>query len=225
MHYSPIAIVSGWCVIAAAFMTRTYTIGITGGSGSGKTYFIEQLAAHFSSEELCLISQDHYYKAREEQETDEMGVRNFDLPTAIHHEALVADIQKLKRGELLLKQEYTFNNPQATPKMLQFKPAPILIVEGLFVQYFPDIARELDLKIFIEAKDYLKLSRRIRRDNDERGYDLNDVLYRYQHHVMPVYESMIEPLKHQADLIIPNNHHFKNALTILVAALKGLLKS
>jgi uridine kinase len=204
-------------------MANTYTIGITGGSGSGKTYFIQQLAAHFEPSELCVISQDHYYKPRDLQVTDELGVKNFDLPGAIEHELLLADILKLKRGETLIKREYTFNNPMATPKTLEFKPAPILIVEGLFVQYFPGIARELDLKIFIEAKDYVKLSRRIRRDNDERGYDLNDVLYRYQHHVMPVYESMIKPLKHQADLIIPNNHHFKNALKVLVAALRHLL--
>ena len=206
-------------------MTKTYTIGITGGSGSGKTYFIEQLAAHFDATELCLISQDHYYKAREEQVTDEMGVKNFDLPEAIQLEELVNDIQKLKRGEVLRKPEYTFNNPLATAMILEFKPAPILIVEGLFVQYFPDVASELDLKIFIEAKDYVKLSRRIRRDNDERGYDLNDVLYRYQHHVMPVYESMIRPLMDQADFVIPNNHHFKNALAILVTALRGMLKT
>jgi uridine kinase len=205
-------------------MANTYTIGITGGSGSGKTYFIQQLAANFASTELCLISQDHYYRSRELQVTDELGVKNFDLPGAIDHEALHADILKLKGGETLIKHEYTFNNPSATPKLLEFRPAPILIVEGLFVQYFPDVARELDLKIFVEAKDYLKLSRRIRRDNEERGYDLNDVLYRYQHHVMPVYESMIKPLKHQADFIIPNNHHFKNALDVLVTALRGMLK-
>lgn len=206
-------------------MTKPYTIGITGGSGSGKTYFIQQLSAHFDASEICLISQDHYYKERDQQVTDESGVKNFDLPGAIDHETLLTDIQRLKRGEVLIRKEYVFNNPMATPKMLEFKPAPILIVEGLFVQYFPEVARELDLKIFVEAKDYVKLSRRIRRDNEERGYDLNDVLYRYQHHVMPVYESMIEPLKHQADFVIPNNHHFKNALTILVTALKGMLKN
>jgi uridine kinase len=93
----------------------------------------------------------------------------------------------------------------------------------LFVQYYPEIEKELDLKIFIEAKDYLKLSRRIRRDNEERGYDLDDVLYRYQHHVMPVYESLIEPLKHRADLVIPNNSHFSRALDILSIALKAKL--
>jgi uridine kinase len=127
---------------------------------------------------------------------------------------------KLKRGETLLKTEYTFNNPNVKPSLLEFKPAPILIVEGLFVQYFPDIEKELDLKIFIEAQDYLKLSRRIRRDNTERGYDLDDVLYRYQHHVMPIYESLIKPLQHRADLVVPKNHHFEQALDVLVRALK-----
>ena len=115
---------------------------------------------------------------------------------------------KLKRGEILRIREYNFNNPLAKSEILEFKPAPIVVIEGLFVQYFPEIEKELDLKIFIEAKDHLKLSRRIKRDNEERGYDLADVLYRYQHHVMPVYESLIKPLKHKADFIIPNNHHF-----------------
>jgi len=201
-----------------------YTIGITGGSGSGKTYFIKELAKRFSGDELCLISQDHYYKAREHQTIDESGVKNFDLPEAIDIEQFHQDILKLKRGETLQKKEYTFNNPAVTPSMLEFKPAPLLIVEGLFIQYFQPINKELDLSIFIEAKDYVKLSRRIRRDNDERGYDLNDVLYRYHNHVMPVYESFIEPLKHQADLIIPNNQHFNRALDLLTLALKGKLK-
>ena len=143
------------------------------------------------------------------------------LPDSIEREKFHQDILKLKRGETLLKTEYTFNNPNANPKVLEFKPAPILIIEGLFVQYFPEIESELDLKIFIEAKDHLKLSRRIRRDNAERGYDLDDVLYRYQHHVMPVYEALIKPLKHDADLVIPNNHNFERALEIITWALKS----
>jgi uridine kinase len=201
-------------------MPKPYTIGITGGSGSGKTYFIKSLASHFTPDQLCLISQDHYYKPREVQLTDEQGVKNFDLPESIEREKLLEDILKLKRGEKLLKTEYTFNNPNVKPAVLEFKPAPILIVEGLFVQYFEEIEKELDLKIFIEAQDHLKLSRRIRRDNTERGYDLDDVLYRYQHHVMPIYESLIKPLQHKADLVVPNNHHFEHALDVLVRALK-----
>ena len=204
-------------------MPAPYTIGITGGSGSGKTYFIKALSQHFKPDDVCLISQDHYYKPRDTQQTDERGVKNFDLPESIERGQLLEDIRKLKKGESLLKKEYAFNTPNVKLKTLEFKSAPILIVEGLFVQYFPEIEQELDLKIFIEAKDYLKLSRRIRRDNEERGYDLDDVLYRYHHHVMPVYESLIEPLKHKADFIVPNNQHFEQALDVLVRALKTRL--
>ena len=204
-------------------MPSPYTIGITGGSGSGKTYFIKALSSHFEDDTVCLISQDHYYKPRDVQQLDERGVENYDIPEAIERDQLHTDIRKLKRGEPVIKKEYAFNNPGTTPGFIEFKPAPILIVEGLFVQYFSEIEKELDLKIFVEAKDYLKLSRRIRRDNEERGYDLDDVLYRYHHHVMPVYETLIEPLKHQADFIIPNNHNFERALNVLVKALKSTL--
>ncbi len=202
---------------------QSYTIGITGGSGSGKTHFINQLSAHFRTGEICIISQDHYYKSREHQVFDEQGIQNFDLPGSIEIDKLEEDILKLQNGESVFKTEYTFNKPGSVPQTLEFRPAPILLVEGLFVQYFPAVEKLLDLKIFIEAKDYLKLSRRIRRDNEERGYDLDDVLYRYQHHVMPIYESLIKPLKHRADLIIPNNHNFEHALHVLVRALKSHL--
>ncbi|NBP70336.1 MAG: uridine kinase [Cytophagia bacterium] len=202
----------------------TYTIGITGGSGSGKTYLIENLSNQFKPEEICLISQDNYYRTREEQVTDEKGVKNFDLPNAIDHERFYTDLMKLKNGHEVEKLEYTFNNPNATPKTIVLKPAPIIIVEGIFVQYFNEIENELDLKIFLEAKDHVKLSRRIRRDNEQRGYDLDDVLYRYQYHVMPVYEKYIEPLKHSSDLVIPNNSHFDRAIEVLVLSLKARLQ-
>ena len=84
-----------------------------------------------------------------------------------------------------------------------------------------EIEKELDLKVFIEAKDHVKLGRRIRRDQVERGYDLDDVLYRYLYHVMPVYESLIEPIRHKADIVIPNNRHFDRALQVLVGYLKA----
>jgi uridine kinase len=205
-------------------MNLPLTIGITGGSGSGKTFFIEMLSSYFNTDEICLISQDHYYKPRELQHVDEKGIQNFDLPGAIERDQFHDDLLKLKKGKTVQRKEYTFNNPDVEPKMLEFRTAPIIIIEGLFVQFFPEIERELDLKIFIEAKDHLKLSRRIIRDNAERGYPLDDVLYRYQHHVMPVFESIIEPLKHSADFIIPNNHNFERALSIIVDALKARLK-
>lgn len=204
-------------------MKRPFTIGITGGSGSGKTRFLEGLASRFSADQLCLVSQDNYYKPRDQQPLDENKVKNFDLPESIDREALHRDLLQLKAGKVVNKKEYTFNNPAAEPKALTFRPTPILVVEGLFVQYFDEIARELDLRIFIEAKDHVKFGRRIKRDKIDRGYDLDDVLYRYQYHVMPVYETLIEPLKHHADIIVPNDQGFDRALDVLTGYLKGLI--
>jgi uridine kinase len=201
-------------------MVTPFTIGITGGSGSGKTHFLNALATRFNAGELCLLSQDHYYKPLHLQVIDTQGINNFDLPEAIDREVFYADLMKLKRGEEFYREEYTFNNPGARPQIFHFKPAPILIIEGLFVQYFPEIEQELDLKIFIDAKEHVKLSRRIRRDDEERGYGLDDVLYRYQHHVAPVYASLIDPLKDQADIIIPNNSSFARALDLLTGAIQ-----
>src|SRR6185295_16080566 len=138
-------------------MNKALTIGITGGSGSGKTYFLAGLSSHFKPQEICFISQDNYYKPRDQQPRDEKGVKNFDLPESIDHQAFLADLIKLKSGQDVLKKEYTFNNPLAEPKNLEFKSAPIIVVEGLFIQYFKEIEQELDLKLFIEAKDHLKL--------------------------------------------------------------------
>ncbi len=202
-------------------MSKPYTIGITGGSGSGKTFFLQGLSSMFQPADICLISQDNYYKPRNLQPVDENGIQNFDLPVSIDREAFLIDLLKIKAGQHVTKKEYTFNNPNAQPKILEFKAAPIIIVEGLFVQFFEEIEKELDLRIFIEAKDHVKLGRRIKRDQVERGYDLDDVLYRYQYHVMPIYESRIEPLKHHADLVIPNNSNFSRALDVLTTFLKA----
>jgi uridine kinase len=102
-------------------MIKPYTIGITGGSGSGKTFFIKNLANRFKADELCLISQDHYYRDRDMQKADERGVKNFDLPESIDNGKFLDDILQLKRGEVLTKKEYTFNNPNATPKVLELR--------------------------------------------------------------------------------------------------------
>jgi len=204
-------------------MKRAYTIGITGGSGSGKTFFLRGLSSQFTSDEICLLSQDNYYKPIQEQLRDENGIENFDLPEAIDRQAFHDDVAKLRAGTNVNRKEYTFNNSGAIPGVLHFRPAPLLIVEGLFVQYFEEIEMELDLKIFIEAKPHVKIARRIKRDQVERGYDINDVLYRYEFHVMPVYESLIEPLKHSADIIIPNNSNSSRALSVVVEFLKSKL--
>lgn len=201
-----------------------YVIGITGGSASGKTFFLHSLLSHFSEEEVCLISQDNYYKTLDAVPIDENGVENFDLPAAIDFETYANHITDLKNGKTVYQKEYAFNNPNALPKMLEFKPCPIIVVEGIFVFHSLEVSNLLDLKVFIDAKEHIKIKRRIIRDNNERGYDLDDVLYRWENHVAPTYEKYIEPTKCDADIIINNNKHFENGLKILSSYMLTLLK-
>lgn len=200
-----------------------FLIGITGGSGSGKTYFLNSLLNKFDPKDICLLSQDNYYLSREQQPIDENGIKNFDTPQSINGEELAIDVAKLKSGAGFERMEYTFNNKNVTPKLLKFEPAPIVVIEGLFVMHFAEVNKLLDLRLFIDAKDHIKLKRRIVRDKVERGYDLDDVLYRFENHVMPSYDKYLEPLRHEADLIIPNNHHFENALNVLVGFINSKL--
>ncbi|WP_303310368.1 uridine kinase [Hymenobacter sp. BT730] len=201
-------------------MQHPYIVGITGGSASGKTTFLRRLLAAFPKEEICLISQDNYYHPRETQTVDSNGVTNFDLPSSIDSAAYAADVLQISKGLEVRRPEYTFNNPGVEPKELVFKPAPIVVVEGIFVFYFEEVAKLLDLKVYIDAEEHVKVLRRIVRDRDERGYDLEDVLYRYTHHVAPTYEKYIKPFKQDADIIIPNNRHFDKGLDVLVSFLK-----
>ena len=157
-----------------------YVIGITGGSASGKTFFLHSLLSHFSEEEVCLISQDNYYKSLDAVPVDENGVENFDLPAAIDFETYAKHIKDLKNGKIVHQKEYAFNNPNAIPKILEFKPCPFIVVEGIFVFHSSEVSDLLDLKVFIDAKEHIKIKRRIIRDNNERGYDLDDVLYRWE---------------------------------------------
>ena len=150
-------------------------------------------------------------------------MHNFDTPHSIDFEQYADDIRKIQNGETVYREEYTFNNAAKKPKMLTFASSPVVVVEGIFVLYYPELADLLDLKIFIDAKDHIKLKRRIIRDKVERGYDLDDVLYRYEMHVMPTYEKYIEPFKNEADLIVPNNSDFERAMDVIRTYLRTKL--
>ena len=196
-------------------MKKPYLVGITGGSGSGKTTFVNSLREAFGPGEVCFISQDDYYQPREQQKADEEGVINFDLPSSIDKDAFHQDIQRLVAGEEVTRMEYTFNNKEKQSKKLVFKPAPILVIEGIFIFHFEGIRNLLDLKVFLHAKENLKVIRRIKRDRVERNYPLDDVLYRYEKHVLPTFERYIQPYMDQADLIINNNVGFHGGLDVL----------
>lgn len=203
---------------------KPYLIGITGGSGSGKTSFIKALRTAFSEQELCILSQDDYYFPRELQLTDEAGVKNFDLPRSIDKKSFKKDIERLLAGEDIERLEYTFNNEKANPKMLVFRTAPVIIVEGIFVFHFKKIRKMLDLKVFLHAKENLKVIRRIKRDQVERNYPIEDVLYRYEKHVMPTFERYIEPYIEDADIVINNNSDFSVGLEVMKRFIRQTLE-
>jgi len=201
-----------------------FLIGITGGSGSGKTTFINKLKEKFTDDEVCVISQDDYYKPREQQLTDDNGIKNFDLPESIEFGQLSIDIKKLLHHQIVQRREYTFNNVMKEAKIKTFKPAPIIIIEGLFVFYFEKLLdKQFDLRVFINAMDNLRVIRRIKRDRIERNYPLEDVLYRYENHVMPSYEQFIEPYIRRADIVVNNNNDFDIALEVFKGFIRDYL--
>jgi uridine kinase len=201
-------------------MNQPFIVGITGGSASGKTSILRDIKSHLPTEAVSVVSQDNYYKPIEEQQSDEQGKINFDLPTSINRAAFFHDLMALKEGKTLHRLEYTFNNKDKEPEIVEVKPAPIVIIEGLFIFYFEEIRNQIDLKVYIDAKDEVKLQRRLKRDSEERGYTADVVQYQWNNHVLPSYYQYLRPFRDDVDLIITNNEGYQKGLDVLIAFLK-----
>lgn len=184
---------------------KPYIIGVTGGSGSGKTFFLKSFLKHFAEDEISLISQDDYYIPAHTKTPEENRAYNFDLPESFQREKFHRDLLSLIKGEKIFQEEYTYNNPALTAKIVEINPAPILIVEGLFIFHFEEINALLDHRIFIHADEDVALKRRIKRDFIERGYSEEDVRYKWNHHVSPAFAEFLLPYKTQCNQIIENN--------------------
>ncbi|MBI95077.1 MAG: uridine kinase [Flammeovirgaceae bacterium] len=185
--------------------------GISGSSGSGKSFIVKFLKSSLGPEILSVIYHDNYYKKREDQEKDRQGNYNFDLPSSFHQDELVEDLIKIKSGKSIIRKEYTFNNPKINPRSLRVEPKPIVIVEGLFLFNDPNISKFLDKKIFIDCDLNVMIDRRITRDHEKRGYDKSDVLYKYNNHVLPAFNKFILPHKDKSDLIVNNSKNNNSA--------------
>ena len=195
---------------------RPYFVGISGGSGSGKTTLLRRLVKHFGADQLTLISQDNYYISRDNLPRSLDGEINFDHPSALDLNALAKDLRILMEGKSFELVEYTFNNPNIVPKTLVFQPSALVVIEGLFVFNHPQVNEMLDLKVFVETSEHLRLSRRIKRDARERGYGLDEVLSYYERFVVPMYKQHIEPFRADCDIIIPNDKHMDVATNVLI---------
>ena len=179
--------------------------GICGSSGSGKSYIVKYILENLGSNSVSVIFQDNYYKKREDQTKDLNGNYNFDLPSSFHLDEFINDLKRVKNGEKVEREEYTFNNPEVSPKLITVLPKKLILVEGLFLYNNKEIVSLLDKTIFIDCSIDKMIQRRIRRDHKIRGYDKSDVIYKYKNHVLPSFKKFILPYKETVDKIIDND--------------------
>ncbi|MCB0765669.1 MAG: hypothetical protein KDB95_00510 [Flavobacteriales bacterium] len=192
-----------------------YLVGVAGGSGSGKTTLVRALQQALPEGMACLISQDDYYLPIEAQKLDANGKVNFDLPDGVDMDALARDLRSLVAGDPIFRKEYTFNQTDKEPKLIELRPSPVILVEGLFVLHHEPVRELFDLRIFIDASEGAQLERRLKRDAQERGYGAEDVLYQWEHHVLPAYRNYLLPYRHLCDLHVVNESGHARAVTVL----------
>ncbi|MEN8125794.1 MAG: uridine kinase [Bacteroidota bacterium] len=199
-------------------------IGIAGGTGSGKTTVVNQIINELPAEEVTVISQDSYYNKNTGLSYDERCKINFDHPRAIDFDLLIEHLKQLKSGDVIDQPIYSFATHNRIKDTLKTHPRKVIIVEGILI-FTNKILRELiDIKLYIYADSDERLIRRLRRDIQERGRDLNEVLLRYQDTLKPMHEQFIEPTKNYADIIIPHDKYNTVAIDIVRTVINERLK-
>jgi uridine kinase len=190
-------------------------IGIAGGTGSGKTTVVNQIINELPADEVCVISQDSYYKATDNLTYEERTKINFDHPRAIDFELLNEHISDLKDGKIIEQPVYSFVTHNRIKDTIKTHPRKVVIVEGILIFNSEALRNLFDIKIFVHADADERLIRRVRRDITERGRDIEEVLNRYQDTLKPMHRQFIEPTKNFADIIIPNDRYNTVAIDIV----------
>ena len=204
-------------------MKRPVVIGIAGGSGSGKTTVIRRITEALDPSHIAVIEHDAYYKdLRHLPEEDRLGI-NFDHPDSLETALLLTHIKLLLKGQSIDKPKYDYNRHLRHEETVPVDPKPIIIVDGILVLAEPALAELMDIKIFVETDGDVRLLRRIRRDIEERGRSIENILTQYEKTVRPMYVQFVEPSKRRADVIIPRGGHNLVAIKMVVARINNLL--
>lgn len=190
-------------------------IGITGGTGCGKTTVVNQIVKELSGKEVTVVSQDSYYRDMSHLPYSERVKVNFDHPSSIDFDLLKEHLMALKEGKSVESPVYSFVEHNRTGETVLIHPTKVIIVEGILIFSHADIRRLFDIKIYVHADSDERLIRRIKRDTTERGRDVEEVLHRYQTTLKPMHLQFIEPTKEYADIIIPNNKRNNVAIDII----------
>ena len=199
-------------------------IGIAGGTGSGKTTVVNKILQQLNTEGVNVLSQDNYYHDNSNLSLQEREALNYDHPKSIDFELLVQHVKALKNNQNIEQPIYSFVTHTRTGDHLLIEPREVLIVEGILVLTSKELLKEFDLKVFVHTDSDERLIRRIKRDTQERGRDLDEVLHRYQTTLKPMHEEFIEPSKSHADIIIPNMKPNTVAIDFLTTVIKNSLR-
>ncbi|MCF4101385.1 uridine kinase [Gillisia sp. M10.2A] len=198
-------------------------IGIAGGTGSGKTTVVNQIIEELKNEEVDVISQDSYYQDTSHLTYEERTKINFDHPKSIDFDLLVSHLKDLKDGKTIEQPVYSFKEHNRTGETVITEPKKVIIVEGILILTHTDIRDMFDIKIYVHADSDERLIRRLKRDINDRGRDLDEVLWRYQTTLKPMHQQFIEPTKEFADIIIPTNRYNTVAVDIVQTIIKERL--
>lgn len=190
-------------------------IGIAGGTGCGKTTVVNQLIEELTLDHVGVITQDSYYNDLSHLTYEERVQVNFDHPKAIDFDLLGEHLSQLKQGFSIEQPVYSFTDHNRTSETLITEPRKVMIVEGILIMTNPMIREMFDIKIYVHADSDERLIRRLKRDINERGRDIEEVLSRYQTTLKPMHDQFIEPTKEYADIIIPNNKYNTVAIDIV----------
>ena len=198
-------------------------IGIAGGTGSGKTTAAENVMNGIGSDDVAIVTQDSYYYDLSHLSEKELLHHNFDHPDAIEWKLLVEHMKVLMAGGTVQQHVYDYARHVRTGRFRKVGPHAIIVLEGILVLYHPQLREMMDIKIYVDTADDIRLMRRLRRDIQERGRTVEMVLQQYEETVEPMYRQFVEPSKRHADIIIPHGGEKVVAIDLLQTKIVQLL--
>jgi uridine kinase len=205
------------------FDKAPFVIGVAGGSGSGKSTVTRQVLASIGPEMASVVYQDDYYLDQTHLSPEVRRKTNYDHPQAFDWPLMVQHVQALCRGEPIDMPRYDFAEDNRSSQTLAVKPAPVIVIEGLFALFDADLRRLMSLKLFVDTAADVRFIRRLQRDMAERGRSTESVINQYLETVRPMHKQFIEPTKRHADVILPHGANGP-AVDIITTKVKALIR-
>lgn len=205
-------------------MNKPILIGITGGTGSGKSTIADEIYSSFSDEWIAMIQQDMYYKDQSHLTMEERVKTNYDHPRAFDNDLMLEHLKDLINGKTIEKPIYDFAEHNRSKETVTVQSKRIIIVEGILVLEDERIRDLLDIKVYVDTDSDIRILRRLVRDIEERGRTVESVVDQYLSVVRPMHMQFTEPTKRYADIIVPEGGQNKVAIDILVSKIKDILK-